>query len=203
MNFAPQDSTSAALQPEDTDALLAVLRQVARDPRIGKLLVGGVQYAGTARLLPSGRWGGNRLSGARRGAPVPKARRRGSTHTPGQKVRPGVPDRPFDDRNSRQPRPARRRHHCGAKNTAWQRGSPGCFQGIWRSDVSGVLFELRFGSDGQPLARRHRQCRARAERFGVPDQQAARRVLRLERDRGPYCKFEIREVAFVSQFGVR
>jgi len=37
INFAPQDATSAALQPEDTDALLALLRRVTRDPRIGKL----------------------------------------------------------------------------------------------------------------------------------------------------------------------
>jgi len=32
MNFAPQDSTSAALQPIDTSALLSILRSIAREP---------------------------------------------------------------------------------------------------------------------------------------------------------------------------
>ena len=35
MNFAPQDSTSATLQPLDTDALFSILRNIAREPRIG------------------------------------------------------------------------------------------------------------------------------------------------------------------------
>jgi hypothetical protein len=33
VNFAPQDSGSAAMQPLDLDALLAILRNIARDPR--------------------------------------------------------------------------------------------------------------------------------------------------------------------------
>lgn len=36
VNFAPQRSTAAALQPIDTAALVSILRQIARDPRIGK-----------------------------------------------------------------------------------------------------------------------------------------------------------------------
>ncbi|MBM3775251.1 MAG: acetyltransferase [Acidobacteria bacterium] len=36
VNFAPQNSRSATLQPLDTSALLAVLRSIAREPRIGK-----------------------------------------------------------------------------------------------------------------------------------------------------------------------
>ena len=36
VNFAPQRSTSSALQPIDTAALVSILRQIARDPRIGK-----------------------------------------------------------------------------------------------------------------------------------------------------------------------
>jgi hypothetical protein len=36
VNFAPQDAESAALRPLDTNALVAILRNVARDPRIGK-----------------------------------------------------------------------------------------------------------------------------------------------------------------------
>jgi hypothetical protein len=39
VNFAPQDSTSAALQPLDTGALLAILRNIARDPRVSKYSV--------------------------------------------------------------------------------------------------------------------------------------------------------------------
>ncbi|MDE3167253.1 MAG: acetyltransferase [Acidobacteriota bacterium] len=35
VNFAPQDSLSAALQPIDTNALLSILRSIAREPRIG------------------------------------------------------------------------------------------------------------------------------------------------------------------------
>ena len=36
MNFAPQDATSATLQPLDTNALLSILRNINRDPRICK-----------------------------------------------------------------------------------------------------------------------------------------------------------------------
>ena len=36
VNFAPQNSESAALQPIDTTALVSILRTISRDPRIGK-----------------------------------------------------------------------------------------------------------------------------------------------------------------------
>lgn len=36
VNFAPQKSQSATLQPVDTSALTAILRNISRDPRIGK-----------------------------------------------------------------------------------------------------------------------------------------------------------------------
>ncbi len=36
VNFAPQNSLSAALQPLDTTALVSILRTIARDPRIRK-----------------------------------------------------------------------------------------------------------------------------------------------------------------------
>jgi hypothetical protein len=39
VNFAPQNSLSAALQPLDTTALVSILRTIARDPRIGKFSV--------------------------------------------------------------------------------------------------------------------------------------------------------------------
>ena len=39
VNFAPQNSFSAALQPLDTSALVSILRTIARDPRIGKFSV--------------------------------------------------------------------------------------------------------------------------------------------------------------------
>jgi hypothetical protein len=39
MNFAPQDSGSATLQPLDTNALLSILRNIAREPRIGKFSI--------------------------------------------------------------------------------------------------------------------------------------------------------------------
>ena len=39
VNFAPQDALSATLQPLDTDALVSILKNIARDPRIGKLSV--------------------------------------------------------------------------------------------------------------------------------------------------------------------
>ena len=39
VNFAPQNSTSATLQPLDTDALVSILRNIARDPRIGKFSI--------------------------------------------------------------------------------------------------------------------------------------------------------------------
>jgi len=39
VNFAPQDSLSAALQPIDTNALLSILRSVARDPHIGRFSI--------------------------------------------------------------------------------------------------------------------------------------------------------------------
>ncbi len=37
VNFAPQDSTSAALQRSDTDALVSLLKAIQRDNRIGKI----------------------------------------------------------------------------------------------------------------------------------------------------------------------
>lgn len=39
MNFAPQDSASATLQPLDTNALVSILRSIAREPRIGKFSI--------------------------------------------------------------------------------------------------------------------------------------------------------------------
>lgn len=39
INFAPQDSLSATLQPIDTNALLSILRNIARDPHIGKFSI--------------------------------------------------------------------------------------------------------------------------------------------------------------------
>jgi hypothetical protein len=39
VNFAPQNSLSAALQPLDTTALVSILRTIARDPRIAKFSI--------------------------------------------------------------------------------------------------------------------------------------------------------------------
>ena len=39
VNFAPQDSGSATLQPLDVNALLSILRNIARDPRITKFSI--------------------------------------------------------------------------------------------------------------------------------------------------------------------
>ena len=39
VNFAPQNSLSAALQPLDTSALVSILRSISRDPRIGKFSI--------------------------------------------------------------------------------------------------------------------------------------------------------------------
>lgn len=39
VNFAPQNSFSAALQPLDTSALVSILRSIFRDPRIGKFSI--------------------------------------------------------------------------------------------------------------------------------------------------------------------
>ncbi|HTS26717.1 MAG TPA: hypothetical protein VMH81_12655 [Bryobacteraceae bacterium] len=36
INFAPQDSSSSTLQPIDTNALVSILRNIQREPRIGK-----------------------------------------------------------------------------------------------------------------------------------------------------------------------
>jgi hypothetical protein len=39
VNFAPQNQRSAVLQPTDTSALTAILRNISREPRIGKFSV--------------------------------------------------------------------------------------------------------------------------------------------------------------------
>src|SRR5437764_5824019 len=39
VNFAPQDSYSATLQPLDTNALVSILRSIAREPRISKFSI--------------------------------------------------------------------------------------------------------------------------------------------------------------------
>ncbi|MDW8353216.1 MAG: acetyltransferase [Bryobacterales bacterium] len=39
INFAPQNSYSAVLQPLDTNALVSILRSIAREPRIGKFSI--------------------------------------------------------------------------------------------------------------------------------------------------------------------
>lgn len=39
INFAPQNSASATLQPLDTSALVSILRGIAREPRIGKFSI--------------------------------------------------------------------------------------------------------------------------------------------------------------------
>jgi hypothetical protein len=39
VNFAPQDSSAATLQPLDTNALVSILRNISRDPRIGRFSI--------------------------------------------------------------------------------------------------------------------------------------------------------------------
>jgi hypothetical protein len=39
INFAPQNSRSAVLQPLDTNALVSILRNISREPRIGKFSI--------------------------------------------------------------------------------------------------------------------------------------------------------------------
>ena len=39
VNFAPQDSGAATLQPLDTNALVSILRSISRDPRIGRFSI--------------------------------------------------------------------------------------------------------------------------------------------------------------------
>jgi hypothetical protein len=39
VNFAPQNALSATLQPLDTNALVSILRNIARDPRIGRFSI--------------------------------------------------------------------------------------------------------------------------------------------------------------------
>jgi hypothetical protein len=39
VNFAPQNSSSPALQPVDTSALVSILRSISREPRIGKFSI--------------------------------------------------------------------------------------------------------------------------------------------------------------------
>jgi len=39
VNFAPQDAAAAALHPVDTNALISILRGIAREPRIGKFSI--------------------------------------------------------------------------------------------------------------------------------------------------------------------
>jgi hypothetical protein len=39
VNFAPQEASSATLQPLDTNALVSILRSIAREPRIGKFSI--------------------------------------------------------------------------------------------------------------------------------------------------------------------
>ena len=39
INFAPQDAASATLQPLDTNALISILRNIGREPRIGKFSI--------------------------------------------------------------------------------------------------------------------------------------------------------------------
>jgi hypothetical protein len=39
VNFAPQNASSAALQPVDTSALVSILRSISREPRIGKFSI--------------------------------------------------------------------------------------------------------------------------------------------------------------------
>jgi hypothetical protein len=39
VNFAPQDSTSATLQPLDINALLSILRNIGRDPRVARFSI--------------------------------------------------------------------------------------------------------------------------------------------------------------------
>jgi hypothetical protein len=39
INFAPQEASSATLQPLDTNALVSILRSIAREPRIGKFSI--------------------------------------------------------------------------------------------------------------------------------------------------------------------
>jgi hypothetical protein len=39
INFAPQEAQSVTLQPLDTNALVSILRNIARDPRIGKFSI--------------------------------------------------------------------------------------------------------------------------------------------------------------------
>jgi hypothetical protein len=59
VNFAPQNSLSAALQPMDTSALVSILRTIARDPRIGKFSI--VAFNMQEQKVVYRQEGGNRI----------------------------------------------------------------------------------------------------------------------------------------------
>src|SRR5205085_6207624 len=66
-------------------------------------------------------------------------------------------------------------------------------EGDWRTPLPGLLHELQPQPAEQSLARRDRVGREIPERRGIYNQPAARLVLRVERNHGPYCKIKVRE----------
>ena len=71
VNFAPQDSQSATLQPLDVNALVSILRSINAGAADRQILHSCLQYAGAARDLSPGEHLADRFPGAGRRAALP------------------------------------------------------------------------------------------------------------------------------------
>ena len=193
VNFAPQDSLSATLQPLDTRALISILRNMARDPRIARFSIvafnmqeqrviyrqesaAQIDFPALGEALHSLNLGTvdlKRLSPEARRCRIP-----GQFHHPGDQGRQG---------------PAGRRDYRRSESHRRRRPAAGILQGGRRPEVPGLLHELQPESAGKSVARRHRIGGEDPQGRRIHHQPSARPVFCLDRDHRPYCKIKVRK----------
>ena len=74
INFAPQQGSAASMQPIDTSALVSILRNISREPRICKFSVVAFNMNEQRVRLPAGRRRPHRFSRAGQSAVVAETR---------------------------------------------------------------------------------------------------------------------------------
>ena len=193
VNFAPQDSGSATLQPLDTNALLSILRNIAREPRIGKFSI--VAYNMQEQRVIYRQEDASQIDfpGARQGAEFAQPGDGGSEAAEPEARRHGVPGQPDHQGTEGPEAAAGRRDLRRPQGDAGRRASAGHPEAAFRRQATRVLHELQPESAGESLAGRHRQRREVPQGRRVYHHPSARSVFLLERNHGPYCKIEVRE----------
>ena len=170
INFAPQDSASATLQPLDTNALVSILRNIAREPRIGKFSI--IAYNMQEQRVIYRQQDASQIDfpALGEGLEFAESGYGGSETAEPEARRFGVPVE--SHHQGIEGREAGRRDFRGAQGDARRRDLAGHLKQLSDVKLPGVLHELQPEPAGESLAGCHRQHREIPERAGIHDHEA-------------------------------